>query len=318
MNTADLEHVMLPDFVIIGAMKAASTLITECLRQHPEVYMPRGETPYFRDPEYSWSGIEIVENIFTGQPAGRRLGIKSPDYLGEPCCARRIHDDLDEPQLICVLRDPVDRAVSAYYWAMKWGILPIAPIEAGMGALLDSGGTDHPVGYAQVIDWGFYGKHLQRYVDLWPSEKILVQLNEDYRADGLSAIREVFDHLGIDRTLEPKALGAVQNAGIYSLERLMFLNRRNKYAVKWAPDRSWVKLGRPTRPFQFAYNAAVVLTDRWVLSRRYGSTKPKISHDLERRLYGIYAEDVAHASKLLGRGLSSWSARGTQGRTAQL
>jgi len=30
---------MLPDFVIIGAMKAASTLITECLRQHPEVYM---------------------------------------------------------------------------------------------------------------------------------------------------------------------------------------------------------------------------------------------------------------------------------------
>ena len=68
MNTADLEHVMLPDFVIIGAMKAASTLITECLRQHPEVYMPRGETPYFRDPEYSWSGIEIVEGIFAGQP----------------------------------------------------------------------------------------------------------------------------------------------------------------------------------------------------------------------------------------------------------
>ena len=201
---------------------------------------------------------------------------------------------------------------------MKWGILPIAPIEVGMGALLDSSGTDHPVGYAQVIDWGFYGKHLQRYVDLWPSERILVQLNEDYRADGLSAIREVFDHLDIDRTVEPKALGAVQNAGIYSLERLMFLNRRNKYAVKWAPDKSWVKLGRPTRPFQFAYNAAVVLTDRWVLSRQYGSTKPEISHDLEQRLHSLYAEDIAHASKLLGRGLSSWSARGTQGRTAQL
>jgi len=145
-----------------------------------------------------------------------------------------------------------------------------------------------------------------------------VQLNEDYRADGLSAIREVFDHLGVDRTVEPKALGAAQNAGIYSLERLRFLNRRNKYAVKWAPDKSWVKLGRPTQPFQFAYNAAVVLVDRWVLSRRYGSTKPEISHDLEQRLYGLYAEDIAHASKLLGRDLSSWSAPGTHGRTVQL
>jgi len=308
---------MLPDFVIIGAMKAASTLITECLRQHPEVYMPRGETPYFRDPDYSWSGIEIVEDIFAGQPAGRRLGIKSPDYLGEPHCDRRIHKDLNEPQLICVLRDPVDRAVSAYYWAMKWGLVPIETIEQGMRALLTSGGTDHPIGYAQVIDWGFYGKHLQRYADLWPSEKILVQLNENYRADGLSAIREVFDHLDIDRTAEPKALGAVQNAGIYSLERLRFLSHRNRYAVKWASDNSWVKLGRPTQPLEFAYNAAVVLADRWVLSKRYGSTKPKISQDLEQRLYGLYAEDIAHTSTLLGRDLSSWSAPGTHGRTAQ-
>lgn len=309
---------MLPDFVIIGAMKAASTLLTECLRGHPEVHMPRGETQYFRDPDYSWSDISLVEEIFAGQPTGKRLGIKCPDYLGEPHCDVRIHADLAEPQLICVLRDPVDRAVSAYFWMMKWGMLPLEPVETGLAALLDNGGADHPVGYRSVIDWGFYGRHLDRYLQRWPSHKLLVQLNDDYRADGMSAVRAVFDYLGVDPTFNPKALGRDQNAGIFPLERIRFLNRRNKYAVTWADDRSWTKLARPTKPFEAGYNAGVVLTDRWILSRAYGNARPTISDGLTRRLWDLYEEDLHRASTLIGRDLvSRWARESHEGKRTQ-
>ncbi|MCH7980754.1 MAG: hypothetical protein IID59_04545 [Proteobacteria bacterium] len=41
----------LPDFVIIGAQKSASTFLQECIREHPAVYMNREEDAFFEDPE---------------------------------------------------------------------------------------------------------------------------------------------------------------------------------------------------------------------------------------------------------------------------
>ena len=43
---------MLPDFVIIGAQKSASTFMQVCLDDHPDIYLPRGETTFFESPDY--------------------------------------------------------------------------------------------------------------------------------------------------------------------------------------------------------------------------------------------------------------------------
>ena len=41
------------DFVIVGAPKAATTYLHVLLRDHPDVFMPRGESPLFEDPFYN-------------------------------------------------------------------------------------------------------------------------------------------------------------------------------------------------------------------------------------------------------------------------
>ena len=40
------------DFIIVGAQKAASTLLVDALGQHPEIWMPNIETHFFHAPYY--------------------------------------------------------------------------------------------------------------------------------------------------------------------------------------------------------------------------------------------------------------------------
>ncbi len=42
----------LPDFIIISTQKSGSTFVNNCLREHPEIFMPRSEYICFEDPEY--------------------------------------------------------------------------------------------------------------------------------------------------------------------------------------------------------------------------------------------------------------------------
>ena len=53
---------MLPNFIIIiGAEKSATTFLHECLSEHPEVFMPSAEIPFFEDPDYGQSDIKAFE-----------------------------------------------------------------------------------------------------------------------------------------------------------------------------------------------------------------------------------------------------------------
>ena len=98
---------MLPDFVLIGGQKAGSTFVQEALRQHPAVFTPHGETPFFQDPDYTPNDLSPLERELQGARAGQRVGIKRPNYLGEPEVPPRLARDLPGVKLIAVLREPV-------------------------------------------------------------------------------------------------------------------------------------------------------------------------------------------------------------------
>jgi hypothetical protein len=41
---------ILPNFIIIGTQKAATTFIHRALREHPEVFMPKDEVTFSKTP----------------------------------------------------------------------------------------------------------------------------------------------------------------------------------------------------------------------------------------------------------------------------
>lgn len=105
---------MLPNFLIIGAQKSATTFLLRCLREHPDVFVPSGEIPFFEDPDYSQGDIESFARLFARGCHKKAVGLKRPNYLHKPECPERIHRHIPSARLIVILRDPIERAISAY------------------------------------------------------------------------------------------------------------------------------------------------------------------------------------------------------------
>lgn len=184
-------------FMILGAQKAATSAIQSALRANPEVYMPKGESAFFEEPEYSKRHWERF-----GDPAGnsRCCGIKRPDNLCSTVIIDRIRNHLPDAKFIIVLRDPVSRAVSAYYYMVRHGHLPALPLNAGVARCLDHFENQTTGRARQVIDYGLYGHYLSQWLSFYPRERFLVLSQKEVAANLTDSIKKCCEHLGIGTT----------------------------------------------------------------------------------------------------------------------
>jgi Sulfotransferase domain len=297
----------LPDFVIIGAQKAGSTALMQQLRDHPQVFLPAGETRYFRDPWYLFQDPSVLSSeVATTKPGVLRRGIKCPDLLGLDECAPRVLDALGEVQLIAVLREPVARAVSAYYWYMQWGYLPVEPPDIGLRRILDGAYADAYPRAAEILEFGLYGKHLARWTDLFGAERLLVLVDEELRARPERELTAAFGFLGVSTDAPVPRRHASVNTGVYSVERLRFLQRRHRHILREIPGFTGRYLQRPRSPRGWAVDRSVAAIDRLVLARIYPNERPQLAPDVQAQLVDYYRDDVVVLQRLTGRDLTGW------------
>ena len=271
----------LPDFVIIGATKSATTWLTTNLRAHPQVFMPSPELHYFSrwfDRGDDWYRAQLA-----GAGTGRLLGEKSASYLPHPEAPRRLHRLLPGAKLLVQLRNPVERAYSDYCMHYRRG-----EVSRDLGRYLDARQTPIP----RLLEDGFYHRHLMRFLSIFPSEQIKILLYDDIRGRPTEVFREVCGYLGIDdaiapQTVERRVKDKATPVVPPGARRLL------------APLKALVEPYRQTRAFVAA---------RSLIARelRYPPLTPELRHSLEAH----YAEDVGRLGELLGRDLSIWSAGG--------
>ncbi len=111
-----------PDFLIIGAQKAGTTSLYEYLARHPDLLANqesgRGwkEIHFFDREEHYRRGMGWYLLHFPSRhAAGKRLVFEgTPEYLLFERVPERIHRDLGPLPLVAILRDPAERAFSAW------------------------------------------------------------------------------------------------------------------------------------------------------------------------------------------------------------
>lgn len=294
------------DIVVVGAQRAGSSHLSACLGDHPEIYVCPDEVPYFEDPFFANTPPSALAAVFARARSGQRLGIHRPEYLARPECAERIHEHSPAARIVVVLRDPVARAVSAYFWYVQFGLLPLEALDTGMERLL-SGAVDPAYPRAQeVIDFGRYAGQVRRYFDVFGPDQVLVVLADEL--DDAVTYARVWRFLDVDPDHRPPLPDRHANAGVYDLRRLRVLRTRRRLAWSW--DRTTTYEYRPRRRRQrlrFLPNAAVVGFDRVVLSRVFGNGSAQLRPDLAERLRAVYATDIALLSSLLTCDLSMWA-----------
>ena len=189
-----------PSFVVIGAMKGATTWIAHQLRNHPQLWLPGAEPHYFSS-EYD-RGPAWYASLFDAAPADRIIGEKSADYLAHPLAAERMAAMIPSARLIVQLRDPVQRAYSDYCMLFRRGWVSGDPAKYLKGANPEK---------SRFLLGGLYGAHLRRFLQHYQRDQIQVILYESVREMPEQVIADVCTHIGVPVHIAPEEVASRKN-----------------------------------------------------------------------------------------------------------
>ncbi len=294
---------MLPNFIIIGTQKSATTFLHMCLNDHPDIFLPKEEIPFFESPHYERNSISLLENIFDGKE-NCICGIKRPSYLGRPEVAGRIKNHLPEVKIIVILRNPVKRAISAYYHQMRYGFIPVENIESGMRKILyDRSFLQKYKRAHEIIDFGYYYDHLKKYEKYIYNEKMLIVMYKDLCVSPLTVIKSVYSFLNVFNEYVPESLNKKPQKVMYNINRLKFLRKMNTEVF------SNDKIITDTKKkyyFLKLIRTVVKIIDQAFLSFFMPNRKPDISEELQAILFDKYENDIRKLECFLGKSFSHW------------
>ena len=294
---------MLPNFVIIGAQKSASTYAHLALRKHPDVHMPADETPFFEDPHFTAGDPRPLTKLFAHTNAPLR-GIKRPNYLAEPEVPSRIRSMLPEARLIARLREPISRFLSAYHYYMKIGVFPVLPVAQALPRLLAGEALGSPYAH-ELLEYGRYATHLRRYLRIFPEEQILVLLQDDFTANPRQTLNAMTEFLGA-RQFDSLPKISRDNAGLYSLPRLRFLRSRNRFLFHYDPAKP--EFREKSGVVKYLGAGAITAIDRIILAHFHPNDKPRLAAPLMTQLQDFYGPEIDALEAMLGRSLQAWRA----------
>jgi hypothetical protein len=293
------EAPMLPNFVIIGAAKAGTTALYWYLADHPQVFMsPVKETNYFAfgldddgnllygDPDlhrFPVRSSAAYEELFSGATDALAIGEASPIYLECPQSAARIQEVLPNARIICGLREPVDRAYSDYLMYLRARGRRLDPVRD----LTASAAWASPESHWMQISR--YHEALSRYFDLFPRDRIHVFLFEDFRADAIGTVRDVYRAVRVDPGFAPD-LDTPHNIGgmpsSMTLEKVFTSGALKKALEPWIPRRA-ADMARRLRTKNL-------------------KKAPALPEALKAELGQHFRDDIAKTSALIGRSLDNW------------
>ena len=208
--------------------------------------------------------------------------------------------------MIAVLRNPIDRAVSAYFHNINYGFVPPLDLDTGMRKVIsDSSFTSKYKRAPEIIEFGYYHKYLKKYDNYMKYRQILVLLHEDILSKPLESIQHAYNFLGVSHDFVPASLSSRPQKVLYNLTRLKLLSHRNRYMYHYNDDRTRLFTKKMTLIDRILAGGIMTL-DRKLLSRYLPNNKPKIGLELRNILYDLYASDIEALADYINRDLSAW------------
>ncbi len=210
---------VLPDLLIIGAMKCGTTTLFRMLEQHPGFIAPNTkEIQFFNQPRNHARGPGWYRAHFPGarrmKRIERRLGYRpatgeATPAMSAPMYARNAADLVPAARIVVSLRNPVDRAWSHYqHYQRHPEPDPVdfeTAIERELGWMasgtklsednfLELAPQRHRLGY---IARGQYAEQLEQWFAHFRRDQFLILNFERWIENPNEAMHRISDHLGL-------------------------------------------------------------------------------------------------------------------------
>jgi len=299
--------VRLPNFLLVGAAKCGTTSIASYLSHHPDIYMSPIKEPKFFTAQFlpfplRGPGDSFVEN-FTVKTfdAYQRLfrQVKNEKAIGDASVDNLyfyrkviplIKRYLGDIRILIVLRNPVERAFSAYKNLLRDSRETLSFEDA-----LEREGVRRRKGYEYLwryLDVGLYYHQVKAYLESFSRVKVLIL--EQFENGSFDILRHIFAFLEVDASFRPR--------------------RSNHLNLSGKPRLPWVQ--RPFNPTGFKGKAYKQLAMngfdvdklmRWVEPVRSANIAPiTMNPQTRQRLYEKYEVDMKNLSDLLQTDLTGW------------
>jgi hypothetical protein len=186
------------------------------LRRHPEIYMPESKEPWFfadelheRTPPRPGGIPKTLDeylSLFERATPEQRVGEASPMYLWSRTAAARIARVRPDARIIAVLREPASLLRSLHLQFVETYIETENDFRKAIAledARREGRNVPRHTYWPKALlysDHVRYVEQLQRYSALFPAERMLVLIYEDFRADNEATVRTVLRFIGVDDT----------------------------------------------------------------------------------------------------------------------
>jgi hypothetical protein len=197
----------------------------------------------------------------------------------------RIAERLPDVKLIFLLRNPIERAYSHYYYHLYTGK---AVTPASFSEVI----RDQDSAFRrEIIQLGRYDQQIPRFDEHFGRDQMKTVLQEEFRSDPATIVNDVCRHVGVDSGFTPAtdAYNTTRNPvspGLYYWARRV-----------WQPVRSVGESLFPSGVETLRDKARNVLT---------GRERPEMKPEIRRHLREVYDDTIAWTEERIGRELPHW------------
>lgn len=294
----------LPNLFIPGAAKSGTSTLHGLLDLHPDICMSKEKEPVYWNDEkinqFSSKKKEWYSNQFYNKSA-TVLGESTTSYMFYPNFITNIKAHYEtSPKFIFILRNPIDRCYSHYWWITGLGL---EKREFNSAIELDVIRTLKPYNYFPdyYYHFGLYYKWLTPFFKNFGNENIKIITLENLVHNRLETLNECFCFLGI------KPLDKIPEIILNKTYKLKYpiiyhLNQKflkrilniKKIIVFLITEGTFNKVKDKLKKYKF-------------LNNKKKFVYPKISSDQRRTLQALYEEDIMNLKKLTGHNFEEWT-----------
>ncbi len=295
------QHHRLPDIIMIGAAKSATTFLTQWIAQHPAIGICGMREPnFFSHPERFERGFDWYSDLYRDVRDDQLAFDSSTGYTQwpqYPLAAARIAHYAPAARLIYLMRNPVERAYSHYVHRWSKECHYGEPFHQTFEEFV----TEDPI----CMDGSDYRTQIGQYLEHFPREQLLCIFTFQLRDDPLTVLQNVCRFLEIDDDPAPFRQKPQQDNRTDS-----FLESRVRVQVtdriKQIPGVKQL-LPRVPRPIRQALYGVL---RRSVLGKSTAQQfqAPPLTPAARRRLIERFADSNAWVAEFTGEDLSAWNA----------
>lgn len=297
MNKNQNQHIQL---MIVGSQKSGTSSLLRYLAQHPDIYThPQPEMTYFlQDHEFERGYDWAYGKYFSKCPDDMQIIAKNVMVMCSTDRMQRIYEHNPGIRLVILLREPVSRAYSAYWWARRRGWENIKSFENALD-MEESRLNEDWFKWRQCV-YKFtstYALHLKSIFELYGEENVHCVLTDDLKSDATAVCQDIFRLMEVDPDFAPIVGERLNQAAMPRSEKFgymftQFLSSRNplRRAIrKLVPDAAAYKLRK----------AVLDLNEK-------PFTPPTMKPTTHQELAAYFRPYNEQLSELIGRDLTHW------------